>query len=66
MSSLLPLPFHYVLGMYNLLAKQAEEEKKKQTEDQENSPSIPSYGNVSIPKSFSISGPNGTTNMRVG
>jgi len=56
LTSLLPLPFHYVLGLYNTLQKVLEEEKKQQNGGKEGAPAT---GGFSMPSSMSFAGPNG-------
>ena len=58
MASLLPLPFHYVLGLYNTLIKQNEEEKKKQNED------TPAMSGFKMPTSFAYSSPAGSSTVK--
>jgi hypothetical protein len=61
LSSLLSLPFHYVLGQYNLLVKALEEEKKAQGGSGEGSSAM---GGFHMPSSMSFAGPNGTSSVK--
>ena len=49
-------PFHYVLGLYNILIKQKEEENKQQEEQ---------TGSYSMPHGFSVNGPGGSTSVKL-
>jgi hypothetical protein len=61
MASLLPLPFHYVLGLYNSLVKVMEEEKKAQGGGEGGKNPMNGF---SMPSSMSFAGPNGTSSVR--
>lgn len=57
MTSVLPLPFHYVLGLYNTLVKAMEEEKRAQGGEGGKDPS----SGFHMPSSMSFAGPSGTS-----
>jgi hypothetical protein len=63
LASLLPLPFHYVLGLYNTLLKADAEEKKQQSGQQGSD--LGGIGGYRMPTSVSFSNPAvGSTNIR--
>lgn len=59
LASILPLPFHYTLGLYNSLIKAIEEEKKPT----EGSNASSSLGGFHMPSSMSFQGPGGTSSI---
>ena len=62
LASLLPLPFHYVLGLYNTLLKAAAEEKKQEGQ---NGSGMPGMSGYKMPSSFSLSNPAvGSTSIK--
>lgn len=64
LASLLSLPFHYVLGLYNTLLKAAAEEKKQQG-GQEGGSGLGGMSGYRMPTSVSLSNPAvGSTNIR--
>ena len=63
LASLLRLPFHYVLGLYNTLMKALEEENKKRNGEGESSPSLSGF---KMPSSMSFAGPGGTSSIHLG
>jgi len=63
LASLLPLPFHYVLGLYNTLLKAVAEEKKQQEGGSQGS-GMSGIGGYKMPTSVSFSNPAvGSTNI---
>jgi hypothetical protein len=63
LASLLTLPFHYVLGLYNTLLKAAAEEKKQEGGQQGSG--MPGMSGYRMPTSVSLSNPAvGSTNIR--
>lgn len=56
LESMLHLPFHYVMGMYNTLIKMEKEESKAQNGESSSSP-------AGFPRGMSFSGPMGNSSV---
>jgi len=63
-SSLLDLPFHYVLGQYNMLVKDLEEEEKRRNGGGDGS-SAASLNGFKMPSTMSFAGPNGMSSIHL-
>jgi len=63
LTSILPLPFHYVLGLYNTLVKVMEEENKQQNGGGDGG-AASAMGGFKMPSSMSFAGPNGTSSVK--